>query len=384
MATFEEQRRLADVLRGQAMQPIQGNGAPISWTQGLNQLAQGFFGGRLANMAEQGEQKQERLKATELDQFMRALKGERAASPMMPGVMPSFRTPEVQGLAAQAAMSDAERQAEFRNDVALQAVTPEVPPAELATFNAMTADMTPEDKAVARRIWAGLSPRAVGSAAQTIGTTPGMTQTVAGSEAAIRGAVTEAEETARLTVQGDLRPRIEADVAAAKAAAEAQGQAFTERARLEASLPGLNDVVARLRALSEVATYTRSGQAFNAVARELGFQPSEGATARAAYIATIDNEILPLLRETFGAQFTEREGQSLKATLGDPNMSPAEKNAVLDAFIAAKIRNLETRSTVQGAMGTPPQVQQPAAQPPIPLEELGDVDAILRREGYLQ
>lgn len=119
MATFEEQRRLADVLRGQSMQPIQGNGAPISWSQGLNQLAQGFLGGRLSNLADRGEQKQEKLRATELDQFMRALKGDRAASPMMPGAMPSFRTPEVQGLAAQSAMSDAQRQRELADRMML-------------------------------------------------------------------------------------------------------------------------------------------------------------------------------------------------------------------------------------------------------------------------
>lgn len=107
MADFETQRRLADVLRQQAAQPIQAGNGPVSWTQGLEKLAQGLYGGRLANLANQGEQKQQRLQSMELEQFMRALKGERAAGPLQPGVMPSFQTPQVQGMAAQWAMEQA-------------------------------------------------------------------------------------------------------------------------------------------------------------------------------------------------------------------------------------------------------------------------------------
>ena len=68
-----------------------------------------------------------------------------------------------------------------------------------------------------------------------------------------------------------------------------------------------------------------------------------GAVARAEYIATVANEILPLLRQTFGAAFTAAEGESLKATLGDPNSSPAEKDAQLKAFIAAKERQIRSK-----------------------------------------
>ena len=47
-------------------------------------------------------------------------------------------------------------------------------------------------------------------------------------------------------------------------------------------------------------------------------------------------KFLPLLRDTFGAAFTVKEGETLRATLGDPNYSPAEKDAVLSAFIDQK------------------------------------------------
>ena len=74
----------------------------------------------------------------------------------------------------------------------------------------------------------------------------------------------------------------------------------------------------------------------------------EGARARADYEATIANNILPLLRQTFGAQFTEKEGESLKTTLGDPNKSPSEKNAVLDAFIESKLNNITSTAAKTG------------------------------------
>ena len=53
--------------------------------------------------------------------------------------------------------------------------------------------------------------------------------------------------------------------------------------------------------------------------------------------------MLPLLKETFGAAFTATEGESLKATMGDPDAAPEEKMAQLDAFIAQKLRDIETK-----------------------------------------
>lgn len=105
-------------------------------------------------------------------------------------------------------------------------------------------------------------------------------------------------------------------------------------------MPQLNDTAERLSKLGQVATYTMGGQAFNMAARELGVNVPDAATARAEYISMVDNEILPLLRDTFGAQFTQREGDSLKATLGNPNASPQEKDAVLRSFIRTKTESL--------------------------------------------
>ena len=72
-------------------------------------------------------------------------------------------------------------------------------------------------------------------------------------------------------------------------------------------------------------------------------------------MAMVDNQVLPMLRDTFGAQFTVKEGETLRATLGDPDKTPAEKKAVLEAFIEQKIRNIEATAK-QGGVITPPPI----------------------------
>ena len=142
-------------------------------------------------------------------------------------------------------------------------------------------------------------------------------------------------------------------IALVKSRAKSESDDESTLRNLESNLPVLYDVVGNLKELGRVATYTKAGRAYDAVARELGFKVPEGATARAKYIATVDNEILPLLKATFGAAFTQKEGESLKATLGDPNLSPEEKNAQLDAFIEQKerqVQGLRDKAAEQGAV----------------------------------
>jgi hypothetical protein len=123
-----------------------------------------------------------------------------------------------------------------------------------------------------------------------------------------------------------------------------QGRAASENVvsaeSLASKMPGLRVVVDQLAELADQATYTQTGQMIDTAARELGMETSPAAVARAKYIAMVDNQVLPLLRDTFGAAFTQKEGEALRATLGDPNKSPAEKKAVLEAFIAQKERDV--------------------------------------------
>jgi len=128
---------------------------------------------------------------------------------------------------------------------------------------------------------------------------------------------------------------------------------------LEANMPKLQEVTNRLGELSDKATYTMAGRGMDTLSRELGRPADEGAVARAEYIATVDNEVLPLLRDTFGAAFTVKEGESLRATLGDANKSPQEKKAVLNAFINQKKSQVQA---LQRQTGRPQQQQNPQRQ----------------------
>lgn len=124
--------------------------------------------------------------------------------------------------------------------------------------------------------------------------------------------------------------------------AKARGEKVVLLQSASSKLPQLLNTINKLSKLGEVATYTGAGVAFDTAARELGLSVPKGAVARREYIATVDNEILPLLRDTFGAQFTQKEGESLKATLGDTGASPQEKEAILRSFIETKVANLNS------------------------------------------
>lgn len=151
------------------------------------------------------------------------------------------------------------------------------------------------------------------------------------------------------------------EAAVETASGKAAGEAGVAATSLDSKMEGLDFVVERLGELADKATYTAAGQIADETRKQLGMEPSEGAVARSEYIAMVDNQILPLLRDTFGSQFTEREGQSLKATLGDPNKTPAEKKAVLKAFIEQKRRDVEALKTQAGVPTEPPSAPTPDA-----------------------
>lgn len=119
-------------------------------------------------------------------------------------------------------------------------------------------------------------------------------------------------------------------------------QDVDEYENMVSKMPELEATVERLKELAPIATYTKSGRVRDIISQELGM-PTEQSIARDEYESIIANQILPLLRDTFGAQFTEREGNSLKATLGDPNKSAQSKVKVLDSFINQKTKSIASK-----------------------------------------
>jgi hypothetical protein len=172
---------------------------------------------------------------------------------------------------------------------------------------------------------------------------------------------------AKLKTQLSLKPQIEAAVAEARTIAADKGQVFTELNQMKAALPGLQSTVGALRELAPIATSTYGGRVFDAAVKESGFGATEGATARAKFIAIVNNQVLPLLKQTFGGSFSVQEGQELKSSMGDPNASPSEKMAQLDAFIEQKIRTIESKEAQlkqpQGVQNTGPNEGATATNP---------------------
>ena len=144
-------------------------------------------------------------------------------------------------------------------------------------------------------------------------------------------------------------PEYISSVETAKSAACAKGTAAADYMSMASKYGGLVDVVKKLDTLSKDATYTQIGQLGDAIRTQTpGASPSKGALARTNYEAIVNNQILPLLRDTFGAQFTEREGQTLRETLGNPDKTPQEKQVVLQSFIDQKKRDIVAKANQAG------------------------------------
>ena len=182
----------------------------------------------------------------------------------------------------------------------------------------------------------------------------GLVETAEGGVEPIQGVesglsrVEGAKERGKLEAQLDLEPSVTLANEAAKVVGKEQGISKAELDDRISSFPRMLELVDELSALGKKATYTKAGQASDSLRRQLGLSVGESGVARTEYVSKIDNEILPLLRQTFGAQFTENEGKSLRATLGDVDKSPQEKDAVLRSFIASKIGAIESLSKKTG------------------------------------
>lgn len=148
-------------------------------------------------------------------------------------------------------------------------------------------------------------------------------------------------------------PKDLAGAEAAKVEGKDVGEAKALLDSMNSKMPGLQQVVTKLDDLAGKATYTMAGQALDAGRRQMDMEPRESAVARSEYTSIVDNQILPLLRDTFGAQFTQKEGDTLRATLGDPDKSPQEKQALLRAFIEQKQRDIQALSVRTGQQPAP-------------------------------
>lgn len=179
-----------------------------------------------------------------------------------------------------------------------------------------------------------------------------------------KGALKYGETMGGKQAELEMNPAIARQEAQEKEVGKNRGEKIVSLTNQEAALPDLETAVSELSDLGKKATYTTTGRIADAIVRETGpatgYTSTEGAVARGEYMAKVDNVILPLLRDTFGAQFTLKEGQDLRATLGDPNISPEEKDAKLRAFIDQKRANIRTAKRGLGEVIAPADGAAPA------------------------
>ena len=190
----------------------------------------------------------------------------------------------------------------------------------------------------------GMVPRASTSASERIATDSSLGDAIVTQAQREAGA----KEGAKLEQQLKHRPNIAAAIKTAEDEAKSRGETLTSLNRSKAAMPGLMEAVEELKELAPLATSTIGGKIWDQAVKQTGFGSTEGATARAKFIAIIDNQVLPLLKETFGAAFTEQEGEALRKTMGDPDGSPEEKLVQLDAFIAQKQRDIQSKENELG------------------------------------
>lgn len=112
---------------------------------------------------------------------------------------------------------------------------------------------------------------------------------------------------------------------------------------LESNLPALQQMVGELKGLAKEGTYTKAGKLFDVAQTQLFGRATKGDVASSTYETKVNQNLLPLLKQTFGSAFTEKDRESLQKTLGDPNSHPTIKAQALDSFIQNKVREIESK-----------------------------------------
>ena len=207
--------------------------------------------------------------------------------------------------------------------------------AEGASFESLIANFSDEDKTKARRVKAGLDPRMVGSAIQTI-TEQGIEANIANVEKVI----TEAKEIGKLTAQHKLKPVVDAAVISAVGQAKAEVAKLGEERSSIKTLAIYNNSMSNLtKALDNTIT-----------GPFIGLTPALTANAQIADGAIA--MMLPLMKDVFrGAgegTFTEGDQKILTDMIPTRNDSAEARRSKI-TFIDELIRSKLTTAPVAEA-----------------------------------
>lgn len=118
-----------------------------------------------------------------------------------------------------------------------------------------------------------------------------------------------------------------------------------------ANLPNMENVIKSLYGYADDATYTMYGRAYDEVMKQLGGMSTEGSIAKSKFESTARAVLYPLLRPTFGSQFTENEGERLISLLGAAGQTPEEKKAVLVGFLTDYVNKMISNAEILKSAG---------------------------------
>lgn len=140
----------------------------------------------------------------------------------------------------------------------------------------------------------------------------------------------------------------------ASAIGKARGAEEISYAKMQAGMPGIEKAIKSLSNLANTANYTIPQELLADSRRQLGLSVSQGAIDAAQYESVLNNILLPRLRSIFGARVTNFDVTAAAKMLGNPKLSPPEKQVQLQSFIDQAIENVKTEGETVKALGGKP------------------------------
>lgn len=233
-------------------------------------------------------------------------------------------------------------------------------------FESLMEGFSEEEKAKARRVRAGLTPRAIGSAAQTIAET-GLAASVGESQAIIKQQEKFAEEAGKLKAQLKLEPSVANAVVTAKNDA-ALAMKVSEEGRS-------NDLAF---SVYETAMSGLAGSlGGTATGPAVGYMPAITSNQQIAEgaIAAMAPVLKAIFRASGEGTFTDSDQKLLMSMLPTRRDSPAARKSKLenvDAIVRMKLgQSLASPAATQAAPA-----QQPAAAGPMVINTQAEFDAL--------
>jgi len=199
-------------------------------------------------------------------------------------------------------------------------------------FESLIAGFTDEEKAIARKVKAGIAPRAGTSAQERIAEDETKTEQVAKSQAQIAGAKAAATEVAKLSKQLELKPEVEAAVVEAVGQAKADIKLAGDKRSNETAFNVYQTATDNL-VKSLGGTTTGPGA---------GFLPAITANAQIANgaVAMMAPVLKQLFRGSGEGTFTDQDQKMLLALVPTRDTLPEARTAQLaaiDSLVRAKL-----------------------------------------------